>query len=128
MKRIIIGVYIVLFLLGIGTGYVMAQGAGTPAGTPIASEDDGTGVPKVAGVKDADTFKDTAEGLLEAGGLDGEGTHHLTRDGGPSQTVYMVSSVIDLDQYDGKRVKVWGETMAAKKAPWLMDVGRLEVQ
>jgi hypothetical protein len=49
------------------------------------------------------------------------------REGGPSQTAYLVSSVIDLDSYAGKKVKVWGETFAAKKVSWLMDVGKIEI-
>ena len=39
----------------------------------------------------------------------------------------MISSVIDLDQYVGKKVEVWGLTLDAVKASWLMDVGRLKV-
>jgi len=73
------------------------------------------------------TYRDTAIGVVEAGGLNGEGTHKLVRDGGPSQTVYLISSVIDLDQYVGKKVELWGLTLDAVKAPWLMDVGRLKL-
>jgi len=68
-------------------------------------------------------FKDSAEGVLEKGGIDGEGTHHLVREGGPSQTAYLTSSVLDLDLFVGKKIKVEGETFAAQKAGWLMDVG-----
>lgn len=121
---IVLIVYAVLLLLGIGTGYLLSQkGSGplTPKGTPIATE-------KVVGVQDASTFKDCATGTLEKGGSDGEGTHKLIRDGGPSQTAYLFSSVIDLDQYVALKVKVCGQTMAAKKVNWLMDVGRLEME
>lgn len=75
----------------------------------------------------AKEFKDSAVGVLEAGGLDGEGTHKLIREGGPSQTAYLTSSIIDLDEHVGKKVKVFGETFEAQKAGWLMDVGRLEI-
>jgi hypothetical protein len=81
----------------------------------------------VVGVEDTETFKDTAEGKLEKGGLNGEGSHHLVRPGGESQTVYLTSSIVDLDKFVGSKVKIWGETFAAQKAGWLMDVGRLEV-
>ena len=81
----------------------------------------------VEGISDTKTFKDSAEGMLEKGGINGEGTHKLLREGGPSQTAYLVSSVVDLDAYAGKKVKVWGETFAAQKAAWLMDVGKIEV-
>jgi hypothetical protein len=40
----------------------------------------------------------------------------------------MTSSVVDLSLVLDKKVKVWGETQAAQKAGWLMDVGRVEVQ
>ncbi len=79
------------------------------------------------GVPDEKTFKDSTEGVLEKGGLNGEGSHHLVRPGGKSQTVYLTSSVVDLDQVAGHRVKVWGETFAARKAGWLMDVGRVQI-
>jgi len=72
-------------------------------------------------------FKDTTVGTLEKGGVDSEGTHKLIREGGPSQTVYLTSSVLDLDQFVGKKVQIWGETFQAQKAGWLMDVGRLKI-
>ena len=61
------------------------------------------------------------------GGVDGEGSHHLVRPGGESQNVYLTSSIIDLDQFVGRSVKIWGATFEAQQAGWLMDVGRLQV-
>lgn len=81
----------------------------------------------VFGSGDSETFTDFAEGYLEAGGIDGEGSHKLLRAGGPSQTVYMTSSVTDLDKLVGMDVKIWGETFKGQKAGWLMDVGKIEV-
>jgi len=75
----------------------------------------------------SDDFKDYTEGYLEVGGVDGEGSHHLVRLGGESQTVYLTSSVTDLSKFEGMEVKVWGETNKGQKAGWLMDVGRVEV-
>ncbi len=124
-KRMIIAVYGVLVLLGVGTGYLLSR----TTGAMISGDKPGiikTG--KVAGISDTKTFKDSAEGTIEKGGLGSEGTHKLIRDGGPSQTVYLISSAVDLDEYAGKKVKVWGQTMAAKKAAWLMDVGKVELQ
>lgn len=121
---VVLVVYVVLMLLGIGTGYLLSQkGSGplTPKGTPITAN-------KIVGVQDASTFKDCATGKLEKGGLDGEGTHKLIRDGGPSQTAYLISSIVDLDQYVDTTVKVCGQTLGAKKVSWLMDVGRLELE
>ena len=122
--KVVLLVYVVLLILGVGTGYILAQkGAGTvaPKGTPITAN-------KVVGVQDATTFKDCASGKIEKGGSDSEGTHKLIRDGGPSQTAYLISSVVDMDQYVGLAVKVCGQTFAAKKVSWLMDVGRLELE
>jgi hypothetical protein len=122
--RIIIGVYILLAVLGIGTGYLLSRATitGVSGITGIASTN------KVVGSADTTTFKDSAIGVIQKNGTDGEGTHSLIRDGGPSQTVTLMSSVVDLDQYVGKKVKVFGQTMAAQKAAWLMDVGRIELQ
>ncbi len=64
---------------------------------------------------------------MEEGGIDGEGTYHLVRDGGPTKNVYMSSTVIDLGQFKGKKVQVWGQTISGKKAGWLMDVGKIKV-
>jgi len=82
---------------------------------------------EVFGIPDTKTFVNDAQGYLKLGGLEGEGTHHLLRAGGPSQTVYLTSSITDLDQFEGMEIKVWGETFKAQKAGWLMDVGRVEV-
>lgn len=84
-------------------------------------------VDQTFGSADEETFRDSAEGILQEGGVDGEGSHNLVRVGGPSQTVYLTSSIVDLDLFVGHRVKIWGETFAAKKAGWLMDVGRVKV-
>jgi len=125
-KRMVFGVYFVLILLGVATGYVLSRASVNMMETNQKPGWVKTG--KVAGISDTKTFKDSAVGTIGKGGLDGEGTHQLTRDGGPSQTVYLTSSAVDLDEYVGKKVKVWGQTMAAKKAAWLMDVGKVEVQ
>lgn len=74
-----------------------------------------------------EVFKDVAEGYLEQGGINGEGSHKLLRPGGDSQTVYLTSSVTDLDKLSGMQVKVWGKTYQGQKAGWLMDVGKVEV-
>lgn len=123
-RYIVIFVYVLLAVLGVGTGYLLSSKDGastltTPTGTAIKTA-------TVVGISDPSTFKDCATGTLENEGLAGEGTHKLIRDGGPSQTAYLLSSVVDMDQYVGTKVKVCGQTMQAKKVSWLMDVGRLE--
>ncbi len=125
LKPLVLGVYGLVIALGIGTGYLLSRrvGPSSQVATPTFVN---TG--KVAGVTDERTFKDSAVGTVEKGGLDGEGTHKLVREGGESQTAFLISSVVDLDQYIGKKVKVWGQTFAAEKAAWLMDVGKIELQ
>lgn len=78
------------------------------------------------GSKD-EAFDSNAIGYIEAGGLDGEGSHKLLRPGGDSQTVYLTSSVTDLDLFVGMEVEIWGETFKGQKAGWFMDVGRVKV-
>ncbi len=82
---------------------------------------------KTYGVTDTSAFKDTADGTVEKGGIEGEGQYHLVRPGGESQNVYMTSSTVDLSEFVGKKVKVWGATQTAQHAGWLMDVGKVEV-
>jgi hypothetical protein len=74
-----------------------------------------------------DVFDSNALGYLDEGGLNGEGTHRLLRPGGETQTVYLTSSVTDLNEFVGMDVKIWGETFKGQKAGWFMDVGRVEV-
>jgi len=121
-SKIVIGVYVLLVLLGVCTGYVLAIRGSLSVAAPGTVKTD-----KVVGSSDSKTFKDSAEGTLEAGGAAAEGSHKLIREGGPSQTAYLVSSVVDLDEFVGKKVRVWGQTMAAKKVSWLMDVGKVEL-
>lgn len=94
------------------------------ADVPLA----GVKVGDIYGSPDEKAFNTTATGVLDKGGLNGEGTHKLVRPGGLSQTVYMTSSVIDLDTLVGHQITVWGETFKGQKAGWLMDVGRVKVE
>lgn len=81
-----------------------------------------------AGIVDKKTFKDSVEGILREGGIDGEGNFHIERPGGVSQNAYLTSSTVDLSGYVGKKVKVWGQTFSGQKAGWLMDVGLVEIE
>ncbi|VVA43415.1 conserved hypothetical protein [Candidatus Roizmanbacteria bacterium] len=81
-----------------------------------------------AGIVDKKTFKDSVEGILREGGIDGEGNYHIERPGGVSQNAYLTSSTVDLSVYIGKKVKVWGQTFTGQKAGWLMDVGLVEIE
>jgi len=73
------------------------------------------------------SFKDSAQGILEKNGLDTEGTHKLLRDDREDQTIYIVSSVLDLDLFNGREVEIWGETFDSQKAGWFMDIGLVKV-
>ncbi|HEY5600712.1 MAG TPA: hypothetical protein VIK81_01345 [Patescibacteria group bacterium] len=78
--------------------------------------------------QDEKTFRDKAEGTIEKNEVDdpyAQGTHKLIREGGESQSAHLVSSVVDLDQYVGKKVEVFGETNQSEEVGWLMDVGRV---
>lgn len=108
------------------TGKLVGSGelAKIQAEVPVA----GVKVGDIYGSPDEKAFNTTATGVLDKGGLNGEGTHKLVRPGGISQTVYMTSSVIDLDTLVGNQITVWGETFKGQKAGWLMDVGRVKVE
>ncbi len=123
---LIAGAFLVV-VAGVTTAWVLSSkimgGAGTSnvaaPGTKVTS----TG----AGALDPKVKYDNATGTLKEGGIGNEGTHHLEGDNGPAHFVYLTSSVIDLQSFVGKKVQVWGETLASKKAPWLMDVAKIQV-
>jgi len=124
LKMIILVVVVVL--AGILTGWLISGGKGKSTALKTQGPSS-VNSSQEAGVSDESTFRDSAQGILREGGANGEGTHHLERDGGPSQNVYLTSSVIDLGAFVGKKVQVWGETISAAKAGWLMDVGKVKV-
>lgn len=130
VKIKITGLMVVLVILGALTGFGLTKlnkDGGGVVKNYKTSADEGVMVGDTFGVQDEKAFRDTVEGTLVIGGVAGEGSHHLTREGGASQNVYLTSSVIDLDQFVDKKVKVWGETFEGQKAGWLMDVGRLQI-
>lgn len=123
---VILVAYLILALAGSGTGYLLSRRVQSPSSSASAS----TQMIKTeteAGTLDTKTFKDFATGKLEAGGENGEGTHKLVRPGGKSQTVYLISSIVDLNNFVDKNVEVYGQTVRAKSVGWLMDVGRIKV-
>lgn len=124
----IVVVFIVLVALGLGTGFALAKySAKTGKDIPLLPTKNAASTGKTFGSDDTKTFKDTVEGELAEGGIEGEGQYHLVRPGGDSQNVYVTSSTVDLGQFTGKKIKVWGQTQTAQTAGWLMDVGRVEV-
>lgn len=126
-KNLIIMAFVVAGL-GLGTGWLLSGGQIKSNTNPTVSSDEKAAKgANEAGVNDESTFSSTAEGMLEEGGIDGEGTHHLVRPGGAAQTVYLSSTVLDLGSFTGKKVQVWGQTISGRKAGWLMDVGKIKV-
>lgn len=133
-KQILIIISLVALIAGTGTGFgaykLKAKNQSSTSGpeSPIQTVA-GEVIEKgdIFGVQDQSTFKDNAQGYLALGGIDGEGSHRLLRAGGVSQTVYLTSTVTDLDKLIGMEVKVWGETYKGQEAGWLMDVGKIEV-
>ena len=136
-SKIIPIIVIVGIVLGIGTGFYLAQkklllanGDGislTGSGPQTLTSDTSIKKGDIFGSADEQTFRDQTEGILVSGGIDGEGSHHIERGENKSQWVYITSTVVDLDLLVGDRVMVWGETNQGKKAGWLMDVGRVKV-
>lgn len=119
---IVVGISVIL---GAITGYILSSKGG--GGGLVTSR---LGVPPKNAESDTRTFKDFAEGIIKARpepsdpGQYTEGTHILQREG--AVPVALTSSVVDLSQYEGKKVKVFGETQKALKEGWLMDVGKVE--
>lgn len=127
MKLVVI--LIAMVILGLGTGYGIAQTGGKTGIGAIDKVANTANVEKgkTYGSDDTETFSDIAEGELKEGGIEGEGQFHLVRPGGASQNVYLTSSLVDLSQFEGRKIKVWGQTQKAQVAGWLMDVGRVQV-
>ncbi len=124
-KPVFLVFFVVTVLLGIGVGFVFSKTKKTSVSSPTGTTSKMVG--KTIGIADKKTFKDQAEGILQAGGIDSEGSFHLERPGGVSQNVYLTSSTVDLAPYVGKKIRVWGETFTGDKAGWLMDVGLVEI-
>lgn len=127
--RSLILLSVLVIAAGIATGWFLsgnALGGRNSDVSPDSQTAPGATVNGETGLSDEETFSDSAEGTLREGGIEGEGTHHLEREGGPGKYVYLTSTVINLDSFVGKKVQVMGETISAKSAPWLMDVGRIK--
>ena len=122
--RLLLGVVVASIVLGTTTGYILStKSSGSKTSVLLQ------GTPKTP-QQDSRTFKDFAEGTIKAKAQPSdqgeyvEGTHTLTREG--AVPVALTSSVVDLAKYEGKKVKVFGETQKALKEGWLMDVGKVE--
>ncbi len=110
--------------LGILTGYILSTKNSRTGASPLMVDN------AKSAEQDSRTFKDFAEGTIELKPLPSdpgeytEGTHLLIRQN--AVPVALTSSVVDLSKYEGKKVKVYGETQKALKEGWLMDIGKIE--
>ncbi len=119
--KMVIAVLVISIIAGLGTGYLMASSGGNTR-IPLVSK-----APEHA-AEDAQTFRDFAEGKITKKpdtDKNSQGTHLLIRDG--ATPVLLTSSVMDLGEFENKKVKVFGETNSLPGAGWFMDVGRVEV-
>ncbi len=127
--HVLIVVLVVSLLAGVGTGFVLANNS---SGSGVASSVTNKVAPPKSAIQDTKTFKDFAEGKVQKkpapkkGDNYSEGTHLLIRVN--AVPVTLTSSVVDLVPFEGKQVKVYGETQKAIEEGWLMDVGRVEVK
>ena len=121
--KLLIAVLLISIIGGVGTGYLMSSGGGNQR-IPLLDK-----APEHA-AEDTKTFRDFAEGKItkkpdQKNAATDQGTHLLIRDG--ATPVLLTSSVMDLSEYENKKVKVYGETNSLPGAGWFMDVGRVEV-
>ncbi len=133
---LIVLVSVAALITGYGLSRVFPQGQTsgpllTLGGNQTVSTDSITGqsqlqVGTVYGSQD-DTFKDFATGSVQEGGINGEGTHTLIREGGPSQSAALTSSTVDLSLFVGKKVEIKGQTNKSNKVSWLLDVGNIKI-
>jgi hypothetical protein len=119
---------VLVIISGVVSGYFLSKkGVSASSNKSSTTTQNVIQSANIVGSNDTKTFSDVATGKLDKGGINGEGTHHLIRPGGDSQTVYLISSIVDLDQFVGKQVEINGQTLKGRHSGWLMDVGRVKV-
>lgn len=124
IEKLFLPILIGALVLGGVTGFYLSSNTASSVSAPTDSKSAATTQ------QENQTFRDFAEGTIKARPASKnpdeyvEGTHLLQRDAG--QPVALTSSVVDLSKYEGKKVKVFGETQKAIKEGWLMDVGKVE--
>lgn len=130
LNKIFLGILLASIVFGTSAGYLLAKTNKKPTTETTNTSTPANKTPQYA-QQDTSTFRDFAQGTIQkrpaSANADeyAEGTHILARDG--AVPVALTSSVVDLSQYEGKKVKIFGETQKAVKEGWLMDVGRVEL-
>jgi len=135
VKEILLPVLVILVIIVTGglTGYLLNKNKGKlTTNTSSAGGQTSNSVKNGAneiGIKDEKQFPDKATGKIVVNDNKDvpDGTHKLLRPGGVSQTAYLTSSVVDMKSLEGKCVDMLGQTQAAKKAAWFMDVGWVKI-
>lgn len=128
LNRIFMAILLSSVLLGVTIGILVGKRSNQIATTRKHTQS--TSEAKTPQV-DTRTFRDFAKGIIKIRPESKmpteyvEGTHLLIREG--AVPVAITSSVVDLTQFEGKKVKVFGETQKAVKEGWLMDVGKIEI-
>jgi hypothetical protein len=127
--------FFVVAILAIASGFLFSRlspsSPGSSVNNPVsftngAVEQDDIKVGIVYG-DESKTFKDSATGILKASGVNGEGTHHLEREGGETQKVALTSSSVDLDLFIDRTVEIRGQTNSSTKAGWFVDVYTIKI-
>lgn len=122
--KLLVAVLVIAIISGTGTGYLMAGSKTGNSRIPLLNS-----APQHA-QEDVKTFRDFAEGKItkkpeDKKNTNTQGTHLLVRDG--ATPVLLTSSVLDLSEFEDKKVKLYGETNSLPGAGWFMDVGKVEV-
>src|SRR5438105_3172642 len=76
-------ILVIVVVLGLASGYMLSKTKGSSSIVGMVPGNSANGasaeVGKTYGSNDTTTYKDTAEGVLKEGGIDGEGQFHLVR-------------------------------------------------
>ncbi|MGI5841629.1 MAG: hypothetical protein ACOX6N_05430 [Patescibacteria group bacterium] len=127
--------YLLILFFALATGFCLSRifpsSPGSSPKNPVSFNSDNMQTENITpGVVYGDQnkeYSDTARGILKSGGVNGEGTHYLERDGGDSQKVALTSSSVDLDLFVDKTVEVNGQTNSSNKAGWFVDVFTIKI-
>ncbi|MBI4037653.1 hypothetical protein HY382_01240 [Candidatus Curtissbacteria bacterium] len=120
-------IIVFVVLLGAATGLVVSSRSKSEKVSQVTLEEENLTPEKKEEFQVV--TRDQAEGTLEKNDKfeeTAQGQWKLIRPGGENQTAYLTSSFIDLDEYVGEKVRVFGETLGSSKVGWLLDVAKVE--
>lgn len=120
---------IIILAIGIGTGLVLSSRAKSQEISKKTLPDEQQNLTPAQKQNLQTVTRDSAEGVIQKNEnfeQTAQGQWKLIRPGGDSQTAYLTSSYLNLDQYVGKKVKVYGETLGSDKVGWLIDVAKVD--